>query len=781
VKSILARLPTALVALDREQRIAAMNDRARALFGGEVLGVTLESLLLEIDAPTVREALAREAASGVHFVHIVATDGEIVAVDLSLGEAPSSPDEHRYAHVGDARPRIESEREYEQRAGTLAFIAELSELFAGQLDAQQGFERAIALVREYVPGVGVAIARADNDGRVRAVVGARGVAPAALARLLDVRVIDGAEIAERDQASIVAAMPPGSFVMVRALTAGDAPVGVAMFTADEPLAPNAIALLSLAARSFAVALRAATAIESVRALDAERTQLLDTIPVWVFRLDEAGRETVFVNGAVARAMGATGPEQLVGRALIESLADGRERELFDDARAVAIANGASSPVDLRFRRSDGRILTLRTQLFRVANADEGMPLVEGIAQDVTDELETRKQLVHTDRLASLGALAAGVAHEINNPAAFILLGTQQLARLLQQLPAADEATGPTRSRMSEVVSDLHDGVQRIAQIVGELRLFARIPESAVSTPVDVNRLMTSAVTLTQAVVKSRARVELDLGELPPLPGDHARLGQVFVNLLVNAAQAIPAGAPDQHVVRVETREESGSVVVRVKDTGVGIAEENLSRVFDPFFTTKGPGDGTGLGLTISMDLVRRAGGTIEVQSQLGVGTTFMITLPVRPSLVSSTPPQPLRVEPPSGGRVLVVEDEQALAIALSRGLSPRFHVEHASDGVRAFERLTRDDAPFYDAVLCDLRIPGMDGAALYDATRAARPQQATQFVFLTGGAITDEHVQFLRACARPVLEKPFRMEELDEVLATVIHDGGRPSSSSPAH
>ena len=299
-------------------------------------------------------------------------------------------------------------------------------------------------------------------------------------------------------------------------------------------------------------------------------------------------------------------------------------------------------------------------------------------------------------------------------------------------------------------------------------MFARIPESAVSTPVDVNRLMTSAVTLTQAVVKSRAKVELDLGELPPLPGDHARLGQVFVNLLVNAAQAIPTGDPERHRVRVETREKSGSVIVRVSDTGVGIPEENLSRVFDPFFTTKGPGDGTGLGLTISMDLVRRAGGTIEVHSEVSKGTTFTITLPVRHSVHSSHPPVARQSEPPSGGRVLVVEDEQALAIALSRGLSPRFHVEHASDGVRAFERLTREGAPFYDAVLCDLRIPGMDGPALFDATREARPEQATQFVFLTGGAITDEHVHFLRACGRPVLEKPFRMEELDEVLADVI-------------
>lgn len=762
----ISRLPAALVSLDGDGLIVASNDRARALLGTDATGVRLDSIAFELDAPSIREALANEAATDNLFVHFYTPAGQIVAVDLCLGPAPESAAELRFALLGDARPRLESEREYEQRAGTLAFVAELAELFAGELDAQRGFERAIALVREYVPGVGVAIARADRDGRVVALVGARGVAPTALSRLLEARVDESGAVTEKVVSRITAALAANSFVMVRPLIAADSPVGVALFTANRALASNAIALLALAARTFAVALRAAKAMDDVRVLDAERTQLLDSIPVWVFRLDDSGLEVEFVNGAVARGLGVHDGDRLLGVALLERLAEARDRELFEHARTEAIEHGESRPVELRFRRFDGKIVVIRTRLHRVA-AGESAQRVEGIGQDVTEELETRKQLVHTDRLASLGALAAGVAHEINNPTAFILLGTQQLGRLLQQLPT-DEASSATRARMTEVVGDLHDGVQRIAQIVGELRMFARIPDGAVSTPVDVNRLMTSAVTLTQAVLKSRAKVELDLGQLPPLPGDHARLGQVFVNLLVNAAQAIPTGDPERHCVRVETREQGGSVIVRVSDTGVGIPEENLSRVFDPFFTTKGPGDGTGLGLTISMDLVRRAGGTIEVQSEVGRGTTFTITLPVRHAVRSSHPPLSRTSEPPTGGRVLVVEDEQALAIALSRGLSPRFHVEHASDGVRAFERLTREDAPLYDAVLCDLRIPGMDGPALFDATREARPEQATKFVFLTGGAITDEHVQFLRACGRPVLEKPFRMEELDAVLADVI-------------
>lgn len=765
MKATLETLPTPIVALDADGVIVACNAAIDRLLGS-VTGERFSSAVLEFDQPIVRDALSSSGPVEKLFVHLVSTRGEIVPADLSVGAADN--DGNRFVHVADARERLASEREYERRAGTLSFVAELSELFASGLDTTVAFERAITVLREYIPNVGVAIGRTERDGRVRGLVATRDVSPTVLAELLAVRV-HGSTPAEAMECSEIARhFEHPSRVVLRGLSAGASPVGVVLFYSPEPWSESATALVELAARSFAVALSTAEANESARALDAERTLLLDAIPLWVFRLDAHTSQTIYANGAIERGLRVTEAE-ILSAGIASMLLDSRERDLFDAARREALSSGESQWVDLRFRSSQSRPNVLRTRLYRVADARRGTDVVEGIAQDVTDELETRKQLVHTDRLASLGALAAGVAHEINNPAAFILLGTQQLGRMVQQLPT-DERTSTTRARMAEIVSDLNDGVQRIAQIVGELRLFARIPESAVSTPVDVNRLITSAVTLTQAVVKSRARVELDLGELPALPGDHARLGQVFVNLLVNAAQAIPSGRPDDHFVRVETRDSHGSIVVRVSDSGIGISDQDLPRVFDPFFTTKGPGDGTGLGLTISMDLVRRAGGTIDVSSRVGSGTTFTITLPVQttPVTISSTPPAPIAVEPPVGARVLVVEDEQALAVALSRGLSPRFHVEHAADGVRAFERLTRGDAPFYDVVLCDLRIPGLDGRALFDAMRASRPAQANRFVFLTGGAVDEEHVQFLRVCGRPVLEKPFRMEELDAVLAATV-------------
>ncbi len=764
MKAPLDTLPTPLVALDAQACIVASNAAAERLLGA-VDGEPFLSVVVDFDQAPARDALSSPGATRA-FAHLLTRRGEIVPAELAISSADD--DGVRFVHVTDTRERLESEREYELRAGTLAFVAELSGLFASGLDTTVAFDRAITVLREYIPHVAVAIGRTERDGRVRGLVAARDVSPTTLAELLSARVLYGGHVEEAHVANIASHFPAPSQTVVRGLSVGAAPVGVAVFYCPSPWSEGALALVELASRSFAVALTTAEANESARALEAERTLLLDAIPLWVFRLDANTSQTIYANGAIERALRVSGDE-IFSSGIESMLLDARERELFDSARREALAHGQSPWVDLRFRSPASKIAVLRTRLYRISDARRETAVVEGIAQDVTDELETRTQLVHTDRLASLGALAAGVAHEINNPAAFILLGTQQLARMLQQLPT-DERTSASRARMVEIVSDLNDGVQRIAQIVGELRLFARIPESAVSTPVDVNRVINSAITLTQAVLRARARVELDLGELPALPGDHARLGQVFVNLLVNAAQAIPPGADAEHCVRVETRESNGAIVVRVSDTGVGIRDEDLPRVFDPFYTTKGPGDGTGLGLTISMDLVRRAGGTIDVESRVGAGTTFTITLPVRLAHTASSapPPSPVPSDPPAGARVLVVEDEQALAVALSRGLSPRFHVEHAADGVRAFERLSRDDAPFYHAVLCDLRIPGLDGRALYRAMRETRPEQADRFVFLTGGAIDEEHIQFLHNCGRPVLEKPFRIEELDAVLASVV-------------
>ena len=263
-----------------------------------------------------------------------------------------------------------------------------------------------------------------------------------------------------------------------------------------------------------------------------------------------------------------------------------------------------------------------------------------------------------------------------------------MTRMIEPLATSPDAS--TVLRVRELLQEVSEASARIGNIVGELKLFTRLPEGAHVTPVDVNRVVQMAVTLTSAELRRRAHLEINLGELPLVPGEYASLGQAFVNLLLNAAQAIDAkdgrvaGGPP-NVVRVSTFVEGGAIVVSVSDTGVGIEPRVLSRIFDPFFKMRASGEGAGLGLAIAHNLARRVGGDIRVTSALGQGSTFDVVLPlgddvthasrstfeaVRVAPSGTMRAAPAAGEPPQGrGRVLIVDDEQALAKALARQLA----------------------------------------------------------------------------------------------------------------
>jgi CheY-like chemotaxis protein len=334
------------------------------------------------------------------------------------------------------------------------------------------------------------------------------------------------------------------------------------------------------------------------------------------------------------------------------------------------------------------------------------------------------------------------------------------------------------ARAKQLLEEIAEAAGRISNIVGELKLFTRIPEGAHVTPVDVNRIVQMAVTLASAELRKRARVEMNLGELPLVPGEYANLGQAFVNLLLNAGQAIYArrdAAPRPNFVRVSTFVAEGAIVVRVSDTGVGIEPRILPRIFDPFFKTKAAGEGAGLGLAIAHNLVRKVGGDIRVSSEFGEGSTFDVVLPLEASadLPRSPPSSVMRVSaaPPAvaseRGRVLIVDDEQALAKALARQLAERWDVDTVSTARDALAELSIHR---YDVVACDLRMPDQSGPAIFDAVRARSPRQAARFIFTTGGsygASDDEIHARAEATGRPILEKPFDGATFEELVAKV--------------
>ena len=365
-------------------------------------------------------------------------------------------------------------------------------------------------------------------------------------------------------------------------------------------------------------------------------------------------------------------------------------------------------------------------------------------------------MVVADRMASIGVLAAGVAHEINNPLAYVhanlVIAEQELAR-------AARAPG-----LSEAIAAAREGTDRVRGIVRDLKTLARGDEEHLEA-VELRAVVESAVTIARRSIEPRARLTLALAEVPAVRGNRARLGQVVLNLLLNAAEAIAEGRRETNEIAVSTAVASDDyVVLTVRDTGSGIEPGDLRRIFDPFFTTKGPGLGTGLGLSICHRIVTSLGGRMEVESTPGAGTTFRMLLRAAAPEATIPSPSPVRPAEREGkrARVLVVDDEPQLLSVLAIVLSEHHEVVTLSDAKAALELLLHDDS--FDVVICDLMMAPMTGIELHDALRAERPGRERRMVFMTGGAFTEHASAFLARTPQRRLDKPFDMKRLLETV-----------------
>ncbi|MCY1021672.1 sensor histidine kinase [Pyxidicoccus sp. MSG2] len=273
--------------------------------------------------------------------------------------------------------------------------------------------------------------------------------------------------------------------------------------------------------------------------------------------------------------------------------------------------------------------TRRNNMLLEATVRERTAELEHANTRLTESLRelqaTQAQLLFADRLASVGQLAAGIGHEINNPLAFII---SNLEYVQEELRLQDGGVERSRTEVRLALSEAREGAERVRLIVRELRNLAR-PDSLESGPVDLKAVVRSAEKMAIHLIRTRARLVLDVDDAPPVHGNGARLCQVVLNLLLNAAHAIEPGGGQRHTIRVSARaQEAQTVLVEVEDTGCGIPPENLGRIFDPFFSTRPVGTGTGLGLAVCHGIVASHGGEISVESEVGKGTTVRVKLPV---------------------------------------------------------------------------------------------------------------------------------------------------------
>jgi PAS domain S-box-containing protein len=418
--------------------------------------------------------------------------------------------------------------------------------------------------------------------------------------------------------------------------------------------------------------------------------------------------------------------------------------------------------EVEFQRRDGTGCSCECVAVPLKDSEGRTIACIMVHRDITERKNLQARLVMADRLASVGTLGAGVAHEINNPLAYMLVNLHLIRSGLENMEAV--APPGTIAPLQELVQETTEGAERIASIVQDLKTFARGEADSRLGPVDVRRAVELACKMADNMLRHRARLLLDFENVPLVEANESRLGQVFLNLLLNAAQAIPEGEPaDRHEVAVRIRASPpGQVVVEVRDTGMGMTPEVLSRVFDPFFTTKPVGEGTGLGLSICHGIIESMGGTISAESTPGKGSTFRVVLRMAPQETEAPSRTGSRLALPSANapraRVLVVDDEPNVTSSLQRVLSSEHEVATANSGHDALKMLSSDRG--FDVILCDVMMPGMTGMDLYAELARAAPEVTGRVVFMTGGAFTPRAVSFLQGVPNPKIGKPLNLEEL---------------------
>lgn len=384
----------------------------------------------------------------------------------------------------------------------------------------------------------------------------------------------------------------------------------------------------------------------------------------------------------------------------------------------------------------------------------------GVAADATERKRLEAKLNVSERLASVGTLAAGVAHELNNPLAYVLSNLQYLR---EHLCAGRELNLDEKLELARALEETIAGAERMRVIVRDLKALSRM-DPEVRLPVSLRKVLEASITTAAHELRGRATVALDIpADLPQALGSEARLGQVFLNLLVNAAQAIGEKSQVPGEIRVSARaSDDHSIVVEVRDNGAGIPKECLSRIFDPFFTTKPVGVGTGLGLPITLRIVEQLGGRVDVESTVGVGTTFRIRLPATPSSPSSPSAAPEGAEGSvRRHRVLIIDDDPRFASSLARLLDQETTVL-ARSRAEAVAALELD--PDFDLIACDVMMPEVTGPRLALQLVERWPELESRIVLMTGGAFTPEAIEALETSKFPKLEKPFELAAVRRLL-----------------
>ncbi|MCH7838038.1 MAG: response regulator [Chloroflexi bacterium] len=393
----------------------------------------------------------------------------------------------------------------------------------------------------------------------------------------------------------------------------------------------------------------------------------------------------------------------------------------------------------------------------LAGSREGSAAVV-ILRDVTEERLMQERLLQSEKMVSVGQLVSGVAHELNNP----LTGIMGFAQLLL---AREELDDRTRNDVQTIYTE----ADRAAKIVQNLLSFARRKRTEKESA-NLNVLLERVLELRSYDLRVKnIEVELDLDpNLPQTMVDTNQIQQVFFNIIINAEQAMMS-EEGRGTLKVRSWRQQDAIRLSLQDDGPGIDDETLRRIFDPFFTTKQAGEGTGLGLTISYGIIDEHGGRIWAESRPGHGTAFIIELPIVQGSERPRAAPEEELSTATGGSILVVDDEESIQRLLGSILEMDGHqVDTARNGIEALERIGRGH---YDVLITDIKMPDMDGRALYQRLLELDNDLAQRTVFITGDTVSPDTRDFLDQVRNPCLAKPFRIRQVRETISQILPNG----------
>jgi two-component system NtrC family sensor kinase len=494
------------------------------------------------------------------------------------------------------------------------------------------------------------------------------------------------------------------------------------------------------------------AAEALRQSEEHFRSLIHNARDMIFVVDADGLMR-YASPSMERVLGYR-PDELVGRSAFDHIhPDDLAAVLAVNARAKADP-GLTDRVEYRFHHKDGSWRTIEAVGCNLPE-EPGIAGIVVNARDVTERKRLQEQLAQTEKLAAMGNLLAGVAHELNNPLSIVTGHATLLARAAEG------------SELAERAAKIDVAAKRCARIVKNFLALARqhAPERV---PTDLGLLARETLEMmaySLRVDDVEVALEID-ADLPSVSVDTHQIQQVLVNLVTNAHHAMRETTESRRLtVCVRRVPGEPSVALTLEDTGPGLSPDARRRLFEPFFTTKPLGQGSGLGLSICRGIVESHGGRIEVGHPLA-GAEFTVTLPID---VAPSAPPPAEAEAPRSParRVLVVDDEPDVASVLIELLEADGHVvDSAADGREALARI---DAASYDAVLSDVKMPGLDGAGLYREVARRRPELARRFLFVTGDTLDVGTARFLEETGCPSFAKPFGPDVTRRALATIAH------------